>query len=381
MIQPEVIRLFNDGKSDNANLAEEFDSFWKITQTLSEAKQKLEQPLRRALDRANALEKNLKEARAKTAALDTALGKAREQLAAYQAKIEKGQQYDRELIARISFLEQSKTQLEGNISNLQTALNEERQRSERLALSEKRNQELTSTLTQYKTQWTKLLDNDRRMRAMIPQLHQQLKEKMARQQAHFETEKNRLEKQVAQVHAEAKRSLELQESVYHAEKKELETLRKELALAKRELETEQLALKTTSDSLVNYRSRWNSIIAANNELRDQNTRLQQDLTLQKAANEKLGPIQDRELLIKQNQEIRAENKLLRQQIIAKASIEREFTVVQKENEQLLAEFTREGKRFKELADRDHSTRMELWDKLSRAEQEIDQLRKRVTRDN
>ena len=317
----------------------------------------------------NALELELYALHGELTRVSGALQHTGSELKKYKLQAENDHKLKIEFQARIKALEERKAALEFRVNLLQLSADQAKQLAEQLASSEQKNQGLARQLSWYQDQWSTVVGNDRQMREIIATLKQQFQRKLTEQKELFEKEKSQLQEKL-------QLRLEQQSLIHERERAEFEIAKSDICAVKHELKSEQLALKTTTDSMLEYQIKYNYTLTESRKLHAEQERLLatlQELELQVS---KLLPIEKQEMLIKQNERIHAENEQLRSQLLLKISSERELDSLKKENEQLRTEFAREEVRFRELAEADHSARAELWVSLSRTEKELDRIRKK-----
>ena len=367
-MNPEVIKLFDEKKSKKETSPELTNEFDSLSQALVEARQKLEHPLRQLFKRSNQLEKELLETRSAFLKSQENQKHGREQIRVLKEQLEKLHDENLNFKNKTSALENHNRALMTNREKILSALNREQKTvydtTARLKLMtealEKRESEFRQTsrvLTHYQNQWKLVIENDRRLREIIHQQQSTLRTRVEEQKILAAAEKLALENRVEQL------------------LRDKQMLEKQLALQAKELQTEHAALRTTSEALQNYQVQWNTILNTDRQLKLRVSQLEQELVKQRAMVSRFGPIEDRALLARRDEEYRSEIERLRSQLVAKASLERELDEQRAQNEAFLKEFTRESHRYRELADQDHANQLALWEKLKQAENAAEALRK------
>ncbi|HAR44084.1 MAG TPA: hypothetical protein DCS07_15865, partial [Bdellovibrionales bacterium] len=276
-MNPEVIKLFGEKNSKSEGspaLTHEIDSLWKMSETLVEARQKLELPLRQMLSRSAQAEKELVETRTTVAQSRENYERSTEQVRVLKAQLEKQHHENLTLTHKNSTLEQRSQHLERDREKLMTCLNSERKRAmdsaaqlrtltTTLENKEQEFKQVSQALQQYQSHWSRLVENDRKLREIIRQQQSMMRTRIEEQKILAAAERSGLESRIEQL------------------AREKEILEKQVAMSAKELQTEHAALKTTSEALQNYQVQWNTILNTDRQLRMRITKLEQELQQQK----------------------------------------------------------------------------------------------------
>ena len=348
-MRPEIIRLFPEQDREGQRLTEELEAFWRVTQSLAEVKARLEEPVKQAFEKKAELEARLATSTEQLHRITTHVRTLEEQIAA-------GREQHKAMLAKIQQLSAENARHLANRAQYEDRISNEKSRADRLSaeltstrqnLAEmnRRYQALTQTIESYRAHWALAVQNDRALRNGI----EQQKAFITTQKTQWGAERDKL----------------------HARIQQLET---SLAQMRKQLQTEHHARKITANALSNYQQQWNSLITRNQKLEEERAKFQEELANINSVREKFGPVEDRELLMKQNSDLRSEIDRLRRELLAKVYLERELTGTKGENDRLITEFAQQSCRFKELADQDHSIKMKLRERLLQAERELEALR-------